>query len=188
MNQIPGFPGFFSMATQFIGLHTEDPSLLARYEALAKCGEGTLGRAFYDHYVENGFPFPGAKHGTPEIVTFHDIGHLFSGYGVDPQGEIQQAAFQAGFARNDGFVYLLFGILQFHVGMRLTPIAKSERGYFDVARVMKCCVGVPETDGSNIPTCSYNVLYREKDRRFADPKMLDRMEKTRPALSLPVVS
>ena len=56
----------------------------------------------------------------------------------------------------------------------------------DVSRVMKCCVGVPETDGSNIPTCSYNVLYREKDRRFADPKMLERMEKTRPALSLPV--
>jgi uncharacterized radical SAM superfamily Fe-S cluster-containing enzyme len=58
---------------------------------------------------------------------------------------------------------------------------------FDVARVMKCCVGVPETDGSNIPTCSYNVLYREKDQRFADPKMLERMEKTRPGLSLPVV-
>ena len=25
---------------------------------------------------------------------------------------------------------------------------------------------------ANIPTCSYNVLYREKDARFADPKML----------------
>ena len=43
---------------------------------------------------------------------------------------------------------------------------------FDVARIMKCCVGVPEADGSNIPTCSYNVLYREKDARFADPEML----------------
>jgi uncharacterized radical SAM superfamily Fe-S cluster-containing enzyme len=58
---------------------------------------------------------------------------------------------------------------------------------FDVARVMKCCVGVPDTDGSNIPTCSYNVLYREKDQRFADPKMLERMERTRPGISLPVV-
>jgi len=52
---------------------------------------------------------------------------------------------------------------------------------FDVARVMKCCVGVPETDGSNIPTCSYNVLYREKDARFADDAMLARMRATRPA-------
>lgn len=46
---------------------------------------------------------------------------------------------------------------------------------FDVGRVMKCSVGVPETDGSNIPTCSYNVLYRENDTRFADPSMLKRM-------------
>lgn len=52
---------------------------------------------------------------------------------------------------------------------------------FDVARVMKCCVGVPSPDGSNIPTCSYNVLYREKDTRFADPVMLERMESTRPS-------
>jgi uncharacterized radical SAM superfamily Fe-S cluster-containing enzyme len=52
---------------------------------------------------------------------------------------------------------------------------------FDVARVMKCPVGVPQDDGGNIPTCSYNVLYREKDARFADAKMLHRMTATRPA-------
>lgn len=46
---------------------------------------------------------------------------------------------------------------------------------FDVGRIMKCSIGVPETDGSNIPTCSYNVLYREHDARFADPEMLERM-------------
>ena len=49
---------------------------------------------------------------------------------------------------------------------------------FDVARVMKCSIGVPETDGSNIPTCSYNVLYREHDTRFADADMLARMGHT----------
>ncbi len=51
---------------------------------------------------------------------------------------------------------------------------------FDVGRVMKCCVGVPETDGTNIPTCSYNVLYREQDSRFAHPEMLARMAASRP--------
>lgn len=51
---------------------------------------------------------------------------------------------------------------------------------FDVSRIMKCCVGVPEQDGTNIPTCSYNVLYREKDTRFADPSMLARMRAARP--------
>jgi uncharacterized radical SAM superfamily Fe-S cluster-containing enzyme len=38
---------------------------------------------------------------------------------------------------------------------------------FDVARIQRCSVGVPETDGSNIPTCAYNILYREKDPRFS---------------------
>jgi uncharacterized radical SAM superfamily Fe-S cluster-containing enzyme len=47
---------------------------------------------------------------------------------------------------------------------------------FDVSRIMKCSIGVPETDGSNIPTCSYNVLYRERDPRFADPEMLARIK------------
>jgi tetraether lipid synthase len=64
---------------------------------------------------------------------------------------------------------------------------------FDVSRIMKCSVGVPEEDGSNIPTCSYNVLYREKDTRFADKEMLGRMAETRPPTgdgrprSLPIV-
>jgi 7,8-dihydro-6-hydroxymethylpterin dimethyltransferase len=67
---------------------------------------------------------------------------------------------------------------------------------FDVARIMRCSVGVPEEDGSNIPTCAYNVLYREKDPRFADQDMLARMDDTRPVIhaeatgrrSLPLIS
>lgn len=51
---------------------------------------------------------------------------------------------------------------------------------FDVSRLLKCCVGVPEPDGTDIPTCAYNVLYRERDARFADPEMLRRMETARP--------
>jgi hypothetical protein len=50
---------------------------------------------------------------------------------------------------------------------------------------MRCSVGVPEIDGSNIPTCSYNVLYRERDARFADPDMISRMDTTRPATGGP---
>jgi uncharacterized radical SAM superfamily Fe-S cluster-containing enzyme len=51
---------------------------------------------------------------------------------------------------------------------------------FDVSRIMKCSIGVPDVDGSNIPTCAYNVLYRERDPRFADASMLKRMTETRP--------
>jgi uncharacterized radical SAM superfamily Fe-S cluster-containing enzyme len=65
--------------------------------------------------------------------------------------------------------------------------AHMDEESFDVARIMKCPIGVPEADGTNIPTCTYNVLYRERDGRFADPAMLERMARTRPG-ALRVIS
>ncbi|HEX5655971.1 MAG TPA: hypothetical protein VFX59_02200 [Polyangiales bacterium] len=70
-------------------------------------------------------------------LPFHDLGHVLAGYGTDPQSEIQQAAFQAGFARNDGFTFLLFGIMQFHLGLQVTPVADGHHGLFDVPRVLE---------------------------------------------------
>ncbi|MBK7536180.1 MAG: radical SAM protein [Myxococcales bacterium] len=37
---------------------------------------------------------------------------------------------------------------------------------FDTDRIRQCCVGIREPDGRNIPSCAYNVLYRERDPRF----------------------
>ena len=37
---------------------------------------------------------------------------------------------------------------------------------FDTDRIRKCCVGMPGPDGTNIPSCAYNILYRERDHRF----------------------
>ncbi|MEI7893516.1 MAG: radical SAM protein [Myxococcales bacterium] len=37
---------------------------------------------------------------------------------------------------------------------------------FDMSRILKCSIAVPEADGSSIPTCSYNILYRGRDPRF----------------------
>jgi uncharacterized radical SAM superfamily Fe-S cluster-containing enzyme len=38
---------------------------------------------------------------------------------------------------------------------------------FDASRVLRCGVGVPDAEGGSIPTCSYNVLHRGRDPRFA---------------------
>jgi ubiquinone biosynthesis protein Coq4 len=126
---------FKSMATAAI--LGEDRALADKYRALAQYPEGTLGRALFDYWKVNGFGVPGEKGSMPERGIFHDVGHLLSGYGVDPRGEIRQGAFQAGFVRTDGFAFLLFAILQFHLGVRITPIAKSERGYFDPKDVLR---------------------------------------------------
>lgn len=130
----PGFPGIARMALSVSGLGGRNRPMAARYRSLKSCAPGTLGRAFHDHFVDNGFKFPGEPGGLPMI--FHDLGHVLAGYGTDPQSEIQQAAFQAGFARRDGFSFLLFGILQFHMGMRITPVARGYRGLFDVPLVL----------------------------------------------------
>ncbi|MDP2316858.1 MAG: radical SAM protein [Pseudomonadota bacterium] len=37
---------------------------------------------------------------------------------------------------------------------------------FDTDRVRLCPVGIREPDGTNVPSCSYNVLYRGHDPRF----------------------
>jgi hypothetical protein len=129
-----GFPGVLSFALPMLGLGKGDPALAARYRALAACAPGTLGRAFFDHLTDNEFKLPGELGGIP--LPFHDLGHVLAGYGTDPAGEIQQAAFQAGFARHDGFTFLLFGILQFHIGLRITPVAQGYRGLFDVPAVL----------------------------------------------------
>jgi hypothetical protein len=131
MHEFPGFGRMFSV----MALGGSDAEQAARYHALALCAPGTLGRAVYDHFHDNGFKMPGEAGGIP--MVFHDLGHVLSGYSSEPEGEIQQAAFQAGFARNDGFAFLLFGILQFHLDMRITPVAKGERDLFDVPKVLE---------------------------------------------------
>jgi len=55
--------------------------------------------------------------------------------------------------------------------------AHMDEETFDVSRAMRCCVAVPAPDGTAIPTCSYNVLHREKDPRFAGPRAPARAER-----------
>ncbi|VAW81972.1 hypothetical protein MNBD_GAMMA12-1978 [hydrothermal vent metagenome] len=49
---------------------------------------------------------------------------------------------------------------------------------FDVDRIRQCCVGVPATDGGNIPTCAYNIHYRGRDDRFSKVQYLPLSELT----------
>jgi hypothetical protein len=37
---------------------------------------------------------------------------------------------------------------------------------FDTDRIRRCCVGIREPDGTNIPSCANNVLYHNRDARF----------------------
>jgi hypothetical protein len=159
----PGFPGVSKVVPSMLGLWGADLQLAARYQALAACAPGSLGRAFYQHFRDNDFKLPGELGGMPLI--FHDLGHVLAGYGTDPQGEIQQAAFQAGFARHDGFTFLLFGILQFHLGLRVTPIAQGYRDLFDVPRVIEA---LGRGAACTVDLSAGYDLFANKDRPLAE--------------------
>ncbi len=111
-----------------------DESVAVRYRSLGGCAPGTLGRALYDHFVDNDFRFPGEA-GSHRIV-FHDVGHVLSGYPTDPQGEIQQAAFQAGFARRDGFSSSCSGSCSFTSARASLRWPKGTAKLFDVELVL----------------------------------------------------
>ncbi len=114
----------------------EDPELAWRFRQLGLLPQGALGRVFWEHCTRRQFSFPGEAGAIPLRLVFHDFGHVLAGYDTTPAGEIQQGAFQAGFVRNDGFMFLLFVILHFHWGVKITPIADASEGLFDIPLVM----------------------------------------------------
>jgi hypothetical protein len=104
------------------GVIGEDRGVVARYRALAELPEGTLGREFYRHYTKEGLAFPGEKSGFPVGALFHDFSHVLAGYDTSPEGEMKNAAFQAGFTRhNDAFFTALFAIVIHTAGINLAP-------------------------------------------------------------------
>jgi hypothetical protein len=129
-----GFKGVRKMMAIFgVG---EDRQVAWKYKQLGLLPEGTLGREFWEHCTKNRFSVPGEKGGIPERMVFHDFGHVLAGYDTRPESEIQQGAFQGGFVREDGFAFLMFVIIQFHLGVKVTPVTDGYTGLFDVPKVL----------------------------------------------------
>jgi hypothetical protein len=130
-----GFIGAFRIVLAFLQLF-EDRAMRGRFAALESAPAGSLGRALWAHCTDRGLRLPGERGGIPERGLFHDVGHVLAGYDTDSSGEIQQSAFQAGYMRDGGFGFLLLGIINFHLGIKITPVAEGETGHFDVEKVM----------------------------------------------------
>ena len=130
-----GFAGLRKMSAMFV--NAEDLEVAWKYRQLGLLPEGTLGREFWEHCTKNRFALPGEKGGIPERMAFHDFGHVLAGFDTRPESEIQQGAFQGGFVREDGFAFLMFVIIQFHLGMKVTPVTDGRVGLFDVPKVLR---------------------------------------------------
>jgi tellurite resistance protein len=127
--------GIFKFVRGMLGRY-ENAALARRYQALEHYPAGSLGRSYWEYCRKNGFALPGEKGGAAEQVLFHDCAHVLSGYGTTPDEEVQVACFSAGFQRRDPWTFVFFVLLQFHVGIRLTPITGARTGFFDPVKSM----------------------------------------------------
>ena len=112
------------------------PELAARYDALGAKPAGTLGNAFFHHYRDNDFAFPGEPWGVVEAWgTPHDTLHLLSGYSTSAQGELLVAVFNgASLSRPDDLMesHVLPVIFTYHMGIELNKgINKGDRERMD---------------------------------------------------------
>ena len=105
-----------------------DDALAARYRALASLPAGSLGRAYLDYLRTNSFPLPGERGAISDLIIFHDLTHVISGYSTRPEDEARVALFSAGFLQRHPFAHVLMALVQFHLGIRLTPAAAGEVG------------------------------------------------------------
>jgi tellurite resistance protein len=130
-----GVRGLITFARGMIGRY-ENATLAARYQALEHYPTGSLGRSYWEYCRANGFALPGEKGGAAEQILFHDCAHVLSGYGTTPEEEVQVACFSAGFQRRDPFLFVFFVLMQFHVGIRMTPITEARTGFFDPVKAL----------------------------------------------------
>jgi tellurite resistance protein len=107
---------------RFRGVIGEDAELAARFHALGELPEDTLGSHFFRHCTDEGLPFAGEKGGFPIGALYHDFAHVLGGYDTSPEGELKNAAFQAGFTQDDDdFFTMLFAIVIHTAGVNLAP-------------------------------------------------------------------
>lgn len=113
-----------------------DPALEQRFKNLGQLGESTFGRAFYDHYTQNKYAFPGEPGALSiEFAVPHDSAHLLSGYSTSFQGEILVSTFTAAMHRSEGMGgHVLPVIYSWHLGIQLNPVAVARHGHLDAEK------------------------------------------------------
>jgi hypothetical protein len=138
LNELAAHDGagvYWKAAMGMLGLR-EDRELIARYRGLAERPAGSLGRAYFDYMTANGFAFPGEKGAPPEVMVFHDVTHILSGYHTTPEEEILAAAFTAGYITREVIDMMVFVLSQFQLGLQTAPKVKPERMKLDPLRTI----------------------------------------------------
>jgi hypothetical protein len=126
---------YFKAALGLLGVR-EDTKTIETYKGFANRPPGSLGRAYYDYVVRNGFQWPGEKGAPPGIIIYHDFAHVLSGYDTTAEDEILVVGFSAGFASYELLSIFTFVLSQFQLGLQTAPFVPPSTMKLDPARFM----------------------------------------------------
>jgi hypothetical protein len=76
-------------------LAPNDDELFARWAALERCPEGTLGHGVWRFYRARDFAYPGCPDAVPPLLAQHDWVHVLADYGSTVESEIEVFGFIA---------------------------------------------------------------------------------------------
>ncbi len=129
-----GLAGLYKTFGPLAGLG-KSADVVRKYNDLGKLPEGTLGRAYWSFIVKHELDFPG-EGAIGERGVWHDMIHVVGDYETDPIGEAEVVAFMSGFRKEDPFFWVFTSVLQFQVGLRISPFAPGVPHQIDPRKYM----------------------------------------------------
>jgi hypothetical protein len=136
LESITGRPWNDSDANQWLLPYTgasADPALVQRFETLGRLPAETFGYAFWAHFKENAYAFPGNPKALNAAFSVpHDSVHVVTGYNTKPRGELLASTFTAAMHPKYPMAgHVLPVIFSWHLKMQINPVAGDAQGALD---------------------------------------------------------
>jgi hypothetical protein len=110
-----------------------DPKMAARFETLANLDKDSFGHAFWAHFKENSYAFPGDPAALNAAFSVpHDSAHVLTNYHTDPRGELLVSTFTASMHPKYPMAgHVLPVIFSWHLNVQINKVAKDAKGAMD---------------------------------------------------------
>jgi hypothetical protein len=110
-----------------------DPALAARFAALADADPASFGHAFWRHFTENGYAFPGVPSALNAAFSVpHDTNHVLTGFDTSPRGEVLTSTFTAAMHPHYPMAgHILPAIFSWHLRLEINAVAGGASGGLD---------------------------------------------------------
>lgn len=112
-----------------------DSTIESRYQSLKTYPKGSLGYGLSQFYETNSLPLPGSQYGVFNgLGILHDIAFVIGGYDLSDEGRLSQAAFQAGFTKHHGMLFIMIALMHCYLDSVITRPSAEKKILFDKAQ------------------------------------------------------